>query len=57
MQYPTNCFEILVLLYNENNSIRFTVLSSLLIPCTIQFECQFRQIYMLKPQVGQDYVV
>ena len=26
-------------------------------PRTIQFECQFRQLYMLKPQVGEEYVV
>ena len=29
MQYRTNCFEILILLYNENYCIRFTVLLSL----------------------------
>ena len=46
MQYRAKDFEILILLYIKNYSEIYSFV--------ITFNSQFRQIYMLKPQVSQE---
>ena len=67
MQYRAKYFEILILLYIKNYSeiysfvITFILLYiknySEIYSFVITFNSQYRQIYMLKPQVSQENVV